>query len=239
MTKWAARVTKRDKRGEQHAIPPIRHHRLQGVAYGARLPEHVGHVWSGQRRRVHQATLHRAFELGINFLDTSASYGNGHNHELIGKAIKGTARPGGDPLEVGQPSGRRRHRPRRRQLARLPDPDLRGEPPAAGHRLPGHVLHVAHRPRRPRGGVGGRHGAAGGAGEDPLHRPVGSQRRFHTSRPEGTPRRLAADRVLALVPRRRAGQHRGLPRVRHGANGLLAPGPRLLRRRRPQPERPW
>ncbi len=35
------------------------------------------------------ATLHRAFDLGINFLDTSASYGNGHNHELIGKAIKG------------------------------------------------------------------------------------------------------------------------------------------------------
>ena len=35
------------------------------------------------------ATLHRAFDLGINFLDTSASYGNGHNHELIAKAIKG------------------------------------------------------------------------------------------------------------------------------------------------------
>jgi aryl-alcohol dehydrogenase-like predicted oxidoreductase len=35
------------------------------------------------------ATLHRAFEWGINFLDTSASYGNGHNQELIGKAIKG------------------------------------------------------------------------------------------------------------------------------------------------------
>jgi aryl-alcohol dehydrogenase-like predicted oxidoreductase len=34
-------------------------------------------------------TLHRAFDLGINFLDTSASYGNGHNHELIAKAIKG------------------------------------------------------------------------------------------------------------------------------------------------------
>ena len=33
------------------------------------------------------ATLHRAFELGINFLDTSASYGNGHNHELIGKGL--------------------------------------------------------------------------------------------------------------------------------------------------------
>ena len=35
------------------------------------------------------ATLQRAFDLGINFLDTSASYGNGHNHELIGKAIRG------------------------------------------------------------------------------------------------------------------------------------------------------
>jgi aryl-alcohol dehydrogenase-like predicted oxidoreductase len=35
------------------------------------------------------ATLHRAFGLGINFLDTSASYGNGHNHELIAKALKG------------------------------------------------------------------------------------------------------------------------------------------------------
>jgi aryl-alcohol dehydrogenase-like predicted oxidoreductase len=34
-------------------------------------------------------TLHRAFDLGINFLDTSASYGNGHNHELISKALKG------------------------------------------------------------------------------------------------------------------------------------------------------
>jgi aryl-alcohol dehydrogenase-like predicted oxidoreductase len=35
------------------------------------------------------ATLHRAFDLGINFLDTSASYGQGHNHELIAKALKG------------------------------------------------------------------------------------------------------------------------------------------------------
>jgi aryl-alcohol dehydrogenase-like predicted oxidoreductase len=35
------------------------------------------------------ATLHRAFDLGINFIDTSASYGNGHNHELIKKALQG------------------------------------------------------------------------------------------------------------------------------------------------------
>jgi aryl-alcohol dehydrogenase-like predicted oxidoreductase len=35
------------------------------------------------------ATLHRAFDLGINFIDTSASYGNGHNQELIAKALRG------------------------------------------------------------------------------------------------------------------------------------------------------
>src|SRR5437868_3605593 len=35
------------------------------------------------------ATLRRGLDLGVNFLDTSASYGNGHNHRLIGEAIRG------------------------------------------------------------------------------------------------------------------------------------------------------
>ena len=35
------------------------------------------------------ATLDRAIGLGVTFLDTSASYGEGHNHRLIGRAIKG------------------------------------------------------------------------------------------------------------------------------------------------------
>ncbi len=35
------------------------------------------------------ATIRRAIELGVNFLDTSASYGQGHNHRLIGEAIRG------------------------------------------------------------------------------------------------------------------------------------------------------
>jgi aryl-alcohol dehydrogenase-like predicted oxidoreductase len=34
-------------------------------------------------------TIHRALDLGINFLDTSHSYGEGHNQELIGRALKG------------------------------------------------------------------------------------------------------------------------------------------------------
>jgi len=35
------------------------------------------------------ATIHRALELGVNFLDTSDAYGPFTNEELIGKAIKG------------------------------------------------------------------------------------------------------------------------------------------------------
>ena len=35
------------------------------------------------------ATIRRALDLGVNFLDTSASYGGGHNHRLIGEAIRG------------------------------------------------------------------------------------------------------------------------------------------------------
>ena len=35
------------------------------------------------------ATIHLAFDLGVNFLDTADMYGVGHNEELVGKAIKG------------------------------------------------------------------------------------------------------------------------------------------------------
>jgi aryl-alcohol dehydrogenase-like predicted oxidoreductase len=33
--------------------------------------------------------IHRALELGVNFLDTADIYGAGHNEELVGRAIKG------------------------------------------------------------------------------------------------------------------------------------------------------
>jgi aryl-alcohol dehydrogenase-like predicted oxidoreductase len=35
------------------------------------------------------AVIHRAIELGTNFLDTADMYGNGANEELVGRAIKG------------------------------------------------------------------------------------------------------------------------------------------------------
>src|SRR6202048_1762159 len=35
------------------------------------------------------ATIRRALDLGLNFLDTSTRYGQGHNHRLIGEALRG------------------------------------------------------------------------------------------------------------------------------------------------------
>lgn len=35
------------------------------------------------------ATIHRAIDLGISFLDTADMYGSGHNEELVGRAIRG------------------------------------------------------------------------------------------------------------------------------------------------------
>jgi len=35
------------------------------------------------------ATIHRALDLGLNFLDTSDMYGRGHNEELVRKAVAG------------------------------------------------------------------------------------------------------------------------------------------------------
>jgi aryl-alcohol dehydrogenase-like predicted oxidoreductase len=35
------------------------------------------------------ATIHRALDLGVNFLDTADMYGVGHNEELVGRALRG------------------------------------------------------------------------------------------------------------------------------------------------------
>ncbi|MFO0960392.1 MAG: aldo/keto reductase [Isosphaeraceae bacterium] len=40
------------------------------------------------------ATIRRALDLGIDLLDTAESYGEGHNEELIGRAIEGRRRDG-------------------------------------------------------------------------------------------------------------------------------------------------
>ena len=35
------------------------------------------------------ATIHRAIDVGVNFLDTADMYGMGRNEELVGRALRG------------------------------------------------------------------------------------------------------------------------------------------------------
>ena len=45
--------------------------------------------WGGQDERESLDTIHRALDLGINWIDTAAAYGLGASEELIGRAIAG------------------------------------------------------------------------------------------------------------------------------------------------------
>ena len=51
------------------------------------------------------ATIHEAIALGINLFDTSSNYGEGHNHELIGKAIGAVGLAYGDADLVADARG--------------------------------------------------------------------------------------------------------------------------------------
>jgi aryl-alcohol dehydrogenase-like predicted oxidoreductase len=46
-------------------------------------------VYAGRDDQESTATIHRALDLGVNFLDTSDAYGLGRNEELVGKALQG------------------------------------------------------------------------------------------------------------------------------------------------------
>lgn len=47
-----------------------------------------GNMWLDSDEKEIIRSLHRAFDLGVNFIDTALVYGNGHSEELIGKVIR-------------------------------------------------------------------------------------------------------------------------------------------------------
>jgi aryl-alcohol dehydrogenase-like predicted oxidoreductase len=49
----------------------------------------MSQMYGSADRQESIATIHRALDLGVTFLDTSDVYGSGHNEELVGEAIAG------------------------------------------------------------------------------------------------------------------------------------------------------
>jgi aryl-alcohol dehydrogenase-like predicted oxidoreductase len=45
-------------------------------------------AWGPQDDNESLATIHRALDLGINWIDTAAVYGLGHSEEMVGRAVK-------------------------------------------------------------------------------------------------------------------------------------------------------
>lgn len=48
----------------------------------------IGGSWGEQQDDASLAALHRALDLGCNFIDTAAGYGNGHSERLIGQVLR-------------------------------------------------------------------------------------------------------------------------------------------------------
>ena len=97
------------------------------------------------------ATIHRALELGINFLDTADVYGPHKNEELVGKAIKGKR----DKVVLATKFGivRDPANPNVRGVNGKPDyvrALLRRQPATAGRRLHRSVLSASRRSRKRR-----------------------------------------------------------------------------------------
>ena len=63
------------------------------------------------------ATVHRAIDLGVNFIDTSDAYANGKNEELVGRALKGRR----DAVVLATKFGNVRHPDGRREVNGRPE----------------------------------------------------------------------------------------------------------------------
>ena len=114
------------------------------------------------------ATIHRAIDAGVNFLDTADMYGVGRNEELVGRAI--ADRRDGVVLatKFGNVRGRGRQLQGRRRAARLCAVGLRRQPEAARGRRHRPLLPAPGRSRRRHRGDGRGDGRAGRGREGAL-----------------------------------------------------------------------
>lgn len=62
-------------------------------------------AWGGQDDAESVAAIHRALELGVNWIDTAAQYGFGHSERVVGRAIAGVTPRPYVFSKCGQPEG--------------------------------------------------------------------------------------------------------------------------------------
>jgi len=62
-------------------------------------------AWGGQDDAESIAAIHRALELGVNWIDTAAQYGFGHSEQVVGRAIAGVTPRPYVFTKCGQPEG--------------------------------------------------------------------------------------------------------------------------------------
>lgn len=93
----------------QRGTPHVEHRelgrtgwRVSAIGYGAWAIG--GDAWGRTDDAESLRSLHRAIDLGVNFLDTADVYGDGHSERLIGRVLR--ERPGED-LVVATKAGRR------------------------------------------------------------------------------------------------------------------------------------
>ena len=151
------------------------------------------------------ATIHRALDLGVTFLDTADVYGTGANERLVGEAIAGRR----DEAHVATKFGNER-RPdgscgRDQRTTRVRARGVRRVPPAARRRRDRPLLPAPGRQHRPDRGDGRRDGLARRGRQGQVPRALGGGARDDQARARRTPDQRAPDRVLALVARRRGG----------------------------------
>ena len=82
----------------------------------------MSEFYGARRRSESIAVIHRALDLGVDFLDTADMYGPGHNEELVGRAIEGRRDEVVLATKFGIVSESTTRRPRRRRQARVRPP---------------------------------------------------------------------------------------------------------------------
>ena len=180
------------------------------------------------------ATVHRALDLGVTFLDTSDVYGEGHNEELVGEAIAGRR----DEVQLATKFSLSHDDHGRSHIDGRPE-NVRACAEASLRRLGVDVidLYYQHRvdPRVPIEDTVGAMAELVAAGQGPPPRAVGGERRLDPPGRRRPPDRGAAERVVAVDPGPGGGGAGRGPRARHRDRAVQPARPRLPHRRDHQP----